>query len=81
MATTKLTDAQRVGGPLGDPLCDLRKAGVAFGLDRALRRGTAQQPVAGGHAGALEAEVQCEKGLKMSGNGTRFSGHHAEPPG
>ncbi len=49
--------------PLLDAFGDLRKARLAFGGDGAARRGSAGQPVATGHAGALESVVERQKGL------------------
>jgi len=60
---------QRVWLPFAHAGFDGSEARIAFGADRALRRGRARQPVAHGDAGALGAVVESQKGLEMRGNG------------
>ena len=56
---------QRIGLPFAHPRLGLRQPGLALGPDGGLGRGGAQQAVAHGHAGALQAEVESEKGLEV----------------
>ena len=49
---------QCVGLPVANVLFQQRPARVALGADGAARLGAAQQAVAAGHAGALQAKVK-----------------------
>eukprot|EP01137_Pigoraptor_chileana_P001619 Opistho-2@39505 len=74
---------QGVGLPFLQALRDLHEARVALGGNGGLRRGTACEAVAGGHAGAFQAEVERQEQLAMrrdfKGRGRRRVHGHAWP--
>ena len=70
------TNDQRIGLPIFNLLGDFDKAGIALSGNRALRLGGAHQAVAHGKTGALDAEVQRQKGLQM---GRHHQAAHACP--